>query len=224
MHPLRCLKAFFGSKLGDLWFNTRCGMIVRHRKFVSIFVMAAAMAASLTACRSSAGLIGPTDETAEAAELIQSANTDLKKIKVLYEKNENKREEIKKAMAADDAATVRKLADEVVYIINDGVALGKSALDKIDKAREMKVNEDYSEYLRLKWEALNEQLNAFEEYRQAARKLRDSYDPKNTQVRESVRADFKQRSENYRELMEKARNHSSQANELAKEVLQRKTE
>ncbi|MCC7308113.1 MAG: hypothetical protein IT173_11145 [Acidobacteria bacterium] len=194
------------------------------KQTLSALILSIVVAAGFAGCKSSAGLIGPVDETPEAAELVKSANSDLKQIKVLYEKNENKREEIKKAMAADDAATVRKLTDEVVYIIYDGSALGKSALDKIDQARGLNVNEDYSEYLRLKWEALNEQLNAFEEYRQAARNLRNSYDPKNTQVRDSVAADFKQRSENYRELMEKARNHSSQANELAKEVLQRKTE
>src|SRR5688572_19237814 len=106
------------------------------------------------ACKSSAGLIGPSDETEEAKNFIISANADLKKIKILYEDNENKREEIKQAMAAGDAATVRKLSDEVVYLINDGATLGKSALDKIDQAREMNINEDYAEYLRLKWEAL----------------------------------------------------------------------
>ncbi len=177
-----------------------------------------------TGCKSSGGLIGPSDETAEAAEVVKSANADLKQIKVLYEKNENKRQEIKDAMAADDAAAVRKLSDEVVYLINDGAALGKSALDKIDQARGMNVNEDYAEYLRLKWEALNKQLEAFEQYRQAARKLRDSYDPKNDQVRTAVATEFEQRSENYRKLMEKARDHSSQANELAKEVLRRKAD
>ena len=172
-------------------------------------------------CKSSGGLIGPSDETAEAGAIVQSANADLKQIKVLYEKNENKRQQIKDAMAADDAATVRKLADEVVYLINDGAALGKSALDKIDQARALNINEDYANYLRLKWEALNKQLEAFEEYRQAARKLRDSYDPKNTQIRDTVAADFKERSLNYQKLMEKARDNSSQANELAKEVLRR---
>lgn len=179
------------------------------------------MIAGGSACKSSAGLIGPVDETAEAANIIMEANKDLKAIKVLYEKNEGKREELKKAMTADDAEAVRKIADDVVYIINDGAALGKSALDKIDKARELNVNEDYAEYLRLKWEALNKQLEAFEQYRQAARKLRDNYDPKNTQARDAVKADFETRSENFQKLMEKARDYSSQANELAKDVMRR---
>jgi hypothetical protein len=68
---------------------------------------------------------------------------------------------------------------------------------------------------------LNKQLEAFEEYRQAARKLRDNYDPKNPQAKDAVEADFKRRSENFQKLMEKGRDHSSEANELAKEVLRR---
>lgn len=189
-----------------------------------MFLAAVMLSAALAGCKSSGGIIGPADETAEAAEIVRSANQDLKQIKVLYDKNENKREEIKQAMAADDAAAVQKISDDVVYLINDGAVLAKSALDKIDKAREMNINEDYAEYLRFKWEALNKQLEAFEQYRQAARKLRDGYDPKNTQARDAVATEFKERSENYQKLMEKARDNSSQANELAKEVMQRKAE
>ncbi len=180
--------------------------------------------AMIPACKSSSGLVELADETEEAGKVIQSANADLKQIKVLYVANENKRDDIKKAMEADDVEQVRKLSDEVNDLINEGAGLGKSALDKIEQARAMNINEDYAEYLRLKSEALTKQLEAFEQYRHAARKLRDSFDPKNAQVREAVAADFKQRSENYQKLMEKARDHSSQANELAKDVLRRKTE
>lgn len=192
------------------------------RAFLTVTVLVGI--ALLVSCKSSGDILGPSDETAEAAKIVIEANKDLKAIKVLYEKNENKREELKNAMSTDDTAAVRKISDEVVYLINDGAALGKSALDKIDQARELNVNSDYAEYLRLKWEALNKQLEAFEEYRQAARKLRDNYDPKNTAVRETVAAEFKERSENYQKLMEKSRDYSSQANELAKEVLKRPQE
>ena len=179
-------------------------------------------AAWITACKSSADLLGPSDETAEAAAIIVEANKDLRAIKVLYQKNEGKREELKQAMKADDAQAVRKISGEVVDAINDGAAAGKAALDKIDQARDLNINEDYAEYLRLKWEALNKQLEAFEEYRQAARKLRDNYDPKNAQARDTVIADFEARSENFQKLMEKARDFSSEANERAKDAQKRK--
>lgn len=174
-----------------------------------------------SACKSSGGLIGPSDETAAAAGIVIEANKDLKAIRVLYDQNETKRDELKKAMAADDAATVRKLSDEVVDLINEGTVHGKGALDKIDQARDLNINEDYAEYLRLKSEALNKQLEAFGEYRQAARKLRDNYDPKNSKAREAVKGDFEARSAAFQKLMERARDYSSQANELAKDVLRK---
>lgn len=183
-----------------------------------IFTGLLLFAASVSACKSSGSLIGPSDETAEAAALVVEANKELRVIKVVYEKNEGKREQLIEAMRSDNAAEVKKLSGEVVDAINDGTAAGKNALDKIDQARDLQVNDDYAEYLRLKWEALNKQLEAFEEYRQAARKLRDNYDPKNTQARDAVKADFETRSEAFQKLMEKARDFSSQANELAKEV------
>ena len=166
-------------------------------------------------------ILGPADDTAEAAKLVESANDDLQKIKVLYKKNENKREDLKKALEANDADQVRKISDDVVYLINDGSDNGKSAVAKIEKAQEMQINDDYREYLRLKEESLKKEMDAFEEYRQAARVLRDSYDPKNTAVRDRVKDEFKNRSENYRSIMESARDYSNQANELAKEALKK---
>ena len=88
----------------------------------------------------------------------------------------------------------------------------------------MKINDDYKEYLRLKESALLEQMKAFEEYRQAARSLRQNYDPKNMALREKVIADFTTRSENYQKIMEKARDYSNQANELYKETLKKQKE
>ncbi len=188
--------------------------------------MAAAIVLVLafSSCKRSGGgisILNPLDETAEAALLVDDANKDLTKIKVLYQQNEGKREELKAAMEKNDAETAKKIADEVLYLINDGTAYGKSAVEKIQKAQEMQINDDYREYLRLKEEALKRQLEAFENYRQAARILRDSYDPKDAKMREKVKEEFKTRSENYRKLMEDARDYSSRANELAKEAIKR---
>ena len=180
---------------------------------------------TMPACRSSGRTDAPSifssDETADAAKLVASANEDLTKIKVLYKDNENKREDLKKAMETDNAEQVKKIADEVVYLINDGSDNAQTAIDKIEKAQEMQVNDDYREYLRLKEESLKRELDAFENYRQAARTLRDNYDPKNAAQRDKVKQDFKNRVENYRKLMEEARDASNQANELAKDALKK---
>lgn len=193
-------------------------------KIAAAILCCAAFFISLTSasCRQSensigADVLGLTDETAEAGQIVVEANKDLNKIKVLYKENENKREEIKKAMEANDAAVVRKISDDVVYLINDGTAAGKEAIEKIQKAQEMEINEDYREYLRLKEESLTRQLDAFENYRQAAIQLRNNYDPKDKAMREKIKEEFKNRSENYRRIMESARDYSKRANEIAKQ-------
>jgi len=166
-------------------------------------------------------ILGPVDETQEAVKLVDDANRDLTKIKVLYEQNEGKREELKAAMEKNDAVTAKKIADEVVYLINDGASYGNSAVEKLQKAQEMQISADYREYLRLKEQSLKLELEAFEQYRLAARTLRDLYDPKNVAMRDKVKEEFKTRSDNYRDTMEKARDFSEQANELAKAAMKK---
>lgn len=189
-----------------------------------------AISCTLLASCSGGGILGPADETAEAAKLVQEANQDLTKIKKLYNENEGddetegKRQQLKKALEANDEAQVKKISDEVVYIINDGMDFAKAAIEKVQQAQDMNVNDDYKEYLRLKELALSKQVEAFEQYRQAARALRDNYDPKNEQLRAKVKIEFDQRSDKYRELMEKARDYSSEANELAKDAMRRQAQ
>ena len=48
--------------------------------------------------------------------------------------------------------------------INEGTNYGNDAINKIRDAREMKINRDYDEYLRLKEESLMKQLEAFTSY------------------------------------------------------------
>lgn len=175
----------------------------------------------LAGCKSSSsgGLLGPADETAAAGKIVEDGNAELKKIRELYDRNEDKRQELKAALETDNEAEVKRISTEVVQLINEGTNLGNTALDKIREAQEMQINDQYKEYLRLKEEALKKQLEAFAQYHQAARILRDNYDPKNAQNRDKVKAEFETRSERYRDLMEKARDHSSEANELYKDTV-----
>ena len=166
-------------------------------------------------------ILGPADETSDAGVVVADANEDLKKIKVLYDQNIDKREELKKALEANDADKVKKISDDIVYLINDGTNSGNSAVDKLEKAQAMQINDDYRNYLQLKESSIKKELEAFENYRQAARSLRDNYDPKNTVMRDKVKEEFKARSENYQKIMETARDDSSKANDIAKEALKK---
>ena len=85
----------------------------------------------ISSCKSTGRGDGPgifsSDQTADAAKIVLSANDDLTKIKVLYKENEGKREEIKKALETDNAAQVKKIADDVVNLINNGYNNAQSA-------------------------------------------------------------------------------------------------
>lgn len=198
--------------------------VFRKFSFTTVIFLMAVIILSNSCKSSSSGLLGPVDETAEAAKLVEEANQDLKKIRELYETNEGKRQELKSALETDNEADVKRISTEVVQLINEGTNFGNSAVDKISQAGDMQINDQYKEYLRLKQAALKKQLEAFAQYHAAARVLRDNYDPKNAQNRDKVKAEFDSRSERYRELMEKARDNSSQANELYKETVQQRRE
>jgi len=158
-----------------------------------------------------------SDDTTAAAELVSQANEDLNKIKVMYKKNEVHREELIAAMGAKDTEKVKKITDDLVYVINDGMRLGEEAVEKIGKAQEMNISQDFKEYLGLKEESLEKQLEAFENLRQAVRILRDGFgtnDPKQIEQGQKV---FKEKDENFVKTMAEAKEISKKANELAKE-------
>ena len=169
----------------------------------------------------SSDLLSFSDETTAAAQLVAEANEDLNKIKVKYKENEVKREDLKDAMKSNDSEKVKKVADDLVYLINDGMALGEDAIGKISKAQEMSINPDFKEYLNLKELSLQKQMEAFENYRQAARILRDGYNPKDEKQRETVKAEFAKRDDNFHKIMDEAKDYSKQANDLAKESAKR---
>ncbi len=175
----------------------------------------------LSSCRKgnseSSDLLSFTDDTTAAAQLVAEANEDLNKIKIKYKENEAKREELKEAMKNNDSEKVKSISDDLVYLINDGMALGEKAIEKISKAQEMSINPDFKEYLNLKELSLQKQMEAFENYRQAARFLRESYNPKDEKQRETVKTEFAKRDDNFHKIMDEAKEYSNKANVLAKE-------
>lgn len=179
----------------------------------------------LSACNKgnseSSDLLSFSDDTTAAAQLVSEANEDLNKIKVKYKENEAKREDLKEAMKSNDSEKVKKVADDLVYLINDGMLLGEGAISKISKAQEMGINPDFKKYLSLKELSLQKQMEAFENYRQAARFLRDGYDPKDEKQRETVKAEFARRDDNFHKIMDEAKEYSKKANDLAKESAKR---
>jgi hypothetical protein len=161
------------------------------------------------------------DDTAEAVMLVREANKELSKVRDLYRKNEEKREQLKNALDAEDEDEVKKIAQDAIHVINEGFEYGTTGVDKLRDAQDLDINDDFKTYLSLKEQALRLQMEAFENYRQAARMLRDHYEPKNVQQKERVKKDFEERNDKYRVLMERARNVSSEANELYRDTIRK---
>ncbi|HMO79896.1 MAG TPA: hypothetical protein PKD24_03820 [Pyrinomonadaceae bacterium] len=186
-----------------------------------LLFLATAVIVSFTAlaCSDSGGVLGFGDETSEAELLVIDANKKLAQIREMYRTNENLRTDLANAVRANDAEQVRTLSTKAVQLINDGTNTGREAIDLLREASEKNINPDFKEYLRLKEESILKQMEAFARFHRSARVLRDNYDPKDTEARETVQADFADSIEEYRRLMEEARSMSWEANELYKKTV-----
>ena len=178
----------------------------------------------LSACQKNSGnginLLG-SDQTQLAIDLITDANNDLKKIKAIYKANQNGIELLSSAMKDKDAEKVKTISNDLALQINEGLMLGESAITKIAKAKDLNINDTYKEYLRLKEEAIRNQLDAFEYRRQIAEVLRDGFGGKDPQKIERAKAIFREKDESFQKLMEEGKILSQEANQLAKESLKK---
>ncbi len=166
-------------------------------------------------------IINFSDDTTKAAELVDDANEDLNKIKIMYRRNESQLEELKTAMSNKDISKVKTIAEDLGYIINDGTRLGESAMEKIEAAEAMNVNADFKEYLSLKAQSLQKQLDAFEHRRKAALLLRDSFGTNDPAAIEKSKNGFKEQEEIAQKNLAEAQEISKKANDLAKETSKR---
>ena len=192
--------------------------------FVSLWLIIFASACpNKSSSSQSGGSILSFDETTEAGETVREANNILRQIKQRFKDNEPRLEELQTALKEKNAEKVRSVSDQLITEINAGTEAGEEAINKLRLAKDKNINDDYREYLDLKILALEKYVEAFEERRQAAILLRDGYDPKNAARRDQVVGAFKQREERFKEIMEEARISSEQANQLAKDSLNRKS-
>lgn len=178
--------------------------------FVSIF----------TACQKSEKKsdtfeIFSVNEDKAAGSLVNEANEKLKDIKKIYFESKPKIEELQAAMKSKDTEKVRQITKDFIDSIDNGVALGEDAYDKIDKASNMKINEKFQDYLNLKKTSLRKQLDAFKFRRENAVLLREAFGKKDDKLIEKAKADFVLKEDNFRQLIVEAKRISLQANALA---------
>jgi len=172
---------------------------------------------------SQTGGIFTFDETTDAGNTVREANEQLKQIKQRFKENEPRLEELQAALKEKNSEKVKSISDQLVTEIDAGTRAGEDAINKLRTAKDKNINEEYKEYLDLKIMALEKYVEAFEERRQVAIFLREKYDPKSDAQRKIFKDEFDKREEKFKEIMEDARQSSEEANQLAKNSLNRKS-
>lgn len=160
------------------------------------------------------------DEMAEAVKLIESANNDLNEIKILYREDDEKRQEIYTAIGEKKVAEVKRIAKDVVHLINKGMGFGNSAVEKLERAKRLNTNKNLKKYLGLKIESLRSYLDAFEYRRQLAVSLEEKFTTDDPKAVEAVKKELMEKEENFQKLIKAGLEKSEEANDLAKDVYQ----
>ena len=160
-----------------------------------------------------------TSDRDKAVVLITDANGELKRIKILYTENREKLNELKDATKAQDLPKVKEISNDLVYTINDGFIFADSARSKIEEAQNLEINQEFKDYLALKEESLDKQVEAFRFLHEAARVMRDSFGSGNKEAIESARLNFLEKEKSFQAKMEEARKVSEQGDELYKETM-----
>ncbi len=161
------------------------------------------------------------DDTEKAIELIGEANQNLRSIRVLYNNNDSKVDELKEALDSQDIEKVKTLTEDLSRIITDGYVLAESALEKIEKTQELDIHTDWKDYLRLKQESIEMQIKAFNYRRDSARLFKEKFGGKDKLQMVQAKQTFLKNEENYAKNMAEAKKKNVEADELAKESRQK---
>ena len=163
-------------------------------------VLLASLALACTALKN----LGSGNSLAEANKMVQEANNELKLIDQIADDNEEKSSALEKADNANDSAEVKRILEDVIKAIDDGLKHGEVAADKLDKASKMNIDDKYKEYLSLKSSSLRKQIEAFKERKEAARIMHDNYDNKDKAAVQKAKDDFKKKNTNFKKLLGEA--------------------
>ncbi len=199
---------------------------MRFFRFIFILIFPILLCFVFSSCKKSeteadnAGIFDfSADETEKAVQLVGDANEELKRIKILYNENETALKDLREASKKQDFPKVKQISNDLVYVINDGFIFADSAKSKIDEAQQLKINPQFKDYLGLKEDSLDLQIEAFKSLHEAARLLRDSAGTQNKDEMEKAGLVFKEKDDNFKKKMEEAKQKSLQADEVAKNAM-----
>ncbi len=196
---------------------------------ISLYSFLLLLCLSLTNCNTDErnsedkGLFDFSDDTDTAVEYIHEANRNLKSIKALYNQNNPRVEELKKALNDKDIEKVKKISDELSLVIIDGYVLAENAKEKIDKAKNLSgISTEFRDYLELKSESLELQIKAFNYRRDSAKLFRDEFGTEDTSKLDTAKAKFIENEKKFAEHITEAKKKNDQADKMWSESRRKK--
>lgn len=173
------------------------------------------LASLVLACSSLKKLTGNSGID-EANKLVQSANEDLKEINKIAQSNKDQESRINKLLNANDFNAAKQAMDDTVKAIDDGLARGKSAAEKFEKASKLDIDQVYREYLTLKSQSVRKTVEAFEELKKAITILRDNIGGTDKAALKRAQQDAIKSGENFDRLIAEAVKLDRDADDIAR--------
>lgn len=199
---------------------------------VCSFVVLVILCANLTTCKTArsddsdsedVGIFDFRDDNDIAVELVHEANRNLKSIRVLYNKNNPKMEELKKALNDKDTAKVKQITDDLSLVIIDGYVLAENAKEKIDKAKDLSgISSEFREYLELKSESLELQVKAFNYRRDTAKLFGEVFGSEDPEKMEQAKIKFTENETKFAEYIGEAKERIDDADKIWSESKKKK--
>lgn len=157
------------------------------------------------------------NDVADANKLIQEANAKIKQIDKIQDENETNVRDLEAADKAHDTAKVKSELDVLIKAIDDGLKLGEDAAKNFEEAAKKDIDSKAKEYLDLTSQSLRKKIEAFKERREAAKIMRENYDSTDRDKLATAIADFRKRNDNYKKLLDQAKDLARKADKIASE-------
>ncbi len=173
------------------------------------------LASVAIACSALKNLTGGGDRQ-EANKLVTQAQEELKEVDRIDSENDSKVSDLNRAEDANNAAEVRRILEEAMKALDEGLQHGENAAQKIEQASKLNIDPVYKEYLQLKAQAFRKQIDAYKRLRDAAQIEHDNFG-KGGAAEQQAKADFRKAWSDYRRMLSEARDLHSKADALARQ-------
>jgi cell division protein FtsB len=187
----------------------------KGRSRVGLTVLLLVISLTVASCQALKRLGGGGDID-EANQLNQSAGQDIREIERIVKENKDKESEVSRALDASDTDTAKRIMDDSIKAIDQGLEKGQSAADKLNKASGLDLDQTIKDYLSLRAQSVNKAIEAFKELRRGIIVFRDATGSTNKAVTEKAKNEIQQSSEKFDKLISEAEKLERQADDIAR--------